>query len=462
MAKNANKTELFESMPIPKAVMNLSIPMVLSSLVMVVYNLTDTYFVGMLNDPIQTAAVTLAATLLLAFNAINNLFGVGGSSMMSRALGAKDFDRVKRSCSFSFWCCFVFSLVYSAVYIAAETPLLTLLGATGETIGATKDYCLWTVSIGALPAILHVVMAYFIRSEGSATHASIGTISGCVVNMILDPIFILPWGLNMGASGAGLATLIGNTFATLYFFGFLIAKRGKTFVCIDPRKAVPNKDIVKGVFGVGVPASIQNLLNVVGMTILNNFAAGYGPTVVASIGISYKVYMVPMQITLGASQGVMPLIGYNYASGNIARMKKALFFTYKVCLSFLVVFAVGMFALSPKLIALFMKDSEVIRLGGFYLKGYALGLVFLCIDFLGVGCCQAIGKGGLTLLFAVLRKIVLEIPFLFILNHFFHEKALSFAQGSAEFILAIASLIILIRLIRSLEKNHTPNLKSDE
>ena len=450
------KTELFETMPIPKAVMNLSIPMVLSSLVMVVYNLTDTYFVGMLNDPIQTAAVTIAATLLLAFNAINNLFGVGGSSMMSRALGAKNYDTVKRSSSFSFWCCFIFALLYSVLFAIFENPCLKLLGATSETMEATKAYCLWTVTLGAVPAILNVVLAYFIRSEGASSQAGIGTILGCVVNMVLDPIFILPWGLDMGAGGAGLATLLGNVCAIAYFFVYLIRKRGQTFVCINPKMAIPTRAITIGVFSVGVPAAIQNLLNVTGMTILNNFAAGYGASVVAAVGIAYKVYLVPMQICMGTSQGVMPLIGYNYSSGNIKRMKEAMLFTYKIAIAFLVVIATLFFIFSAPLISLFMKDGTIVNYGSFYLRCYALGITFLCVDFIGVGCCQAIGKGGLTLIFAILRKIVLEIPLLILLNKIFAEYGLCMAQGIAEFILSIASVIILVNMVRKLEKNSSP------
>lgn len=453
--KELDKTELFESMPIPKAVMNLSIPMVLSSLVMVVYNLTDTYFVGMLNDAVQTAAVTIAGTLLLAFNAINNLFGVGGSSMMSRALGSKDYDTVKRSSSFSFWCCFVFALLYSVLYTVFQNPVLKVLGATSETLAATKAYCIWTVTLGAIPAILNVVLAYFIRSEGASSTAGVGTILGCIVNMVLDPFFILPWGLNMGAGGAGLATLIGNVCAIVYFLVYLFRKRKTTFVCINPKMAIPTGSIAKGVFAVGIPAAIQNLLNVTGMTILNNFAASYGASVVSAVGIAYKVYMVPMQICMGTSQGIMPLIGYNYASGNINRMKKGMLFTYKVAIIFLVIIAAIFFGFSSPIISMFIKDSTIISYGSFYLKCYALSITFLCVDFLGVGCCQAIGKGGLTLIFAVLRKIVLEIPLLILLNHLIGAKGLCMAQGIAEFILSIASVIILVNLVRKLEKNHS-------
>ena len=253
------KIVLFEQTPIPKAVMQLSVPTVLSALVMVLYNLADTYFVGMLNDPVQNAAVTLSAPVLLAFNAINNLFGVGSSSMMSRAMGRKDYDAVRRSSAFGFYCALFCGLLFSALCISFRGPLLVLLGADENTMEATAAYMRWTVMCGAAPAILNVVMAYMVRSEGASLHASIGTMSGCTLNMILDPIFILPWGLDMGAAGAGLATFLSNCVACCYFFVLLYVKRKKTFVCISPRQFGIKKAIVLGVCGVGIPASIQNL-----------------------------------------------------------------------------------------------------------------------------------------------------------------------------------------------------------
>ena len=172
--QDENKIDLFERIPIPKAVARLAIPTILSSLVMVLYNLADTYFVGILNDPVQNAAVTLAAPVLLAFNAVNNLFGVGTSSMMSRALGRKEFETVKKSSVFGFYCALAFALMFSLLCTVFKQPLLILLGATPKTIDATAAYMKWTVNFGAAPAIMNVVMAYMVRSEGAALHASLG------------------------------------------------------------------------------------------------------------------------------------------------------------------------------------------------------------------------------------------------------------------------------------------------
>ena len=454
--KNAQKTELFEQMSIPRAVLTLSVPTVLSSLVMVLYNLADTYFVGMLQDSIQNSAVTLAAPVLLAFNAVNNLFGVGSSSMMSRALGAKDHDMVRRSSAFGFYCALFSGILFSLLATAFRGPLLVRLGADSATAQATLEYMRWTVSCGAAPAILNVVLAYLVRAEGATLHASIGTMSGCALNIVLDPIFILPWGLDMGAAGAGLATFLSNCFACLYFFVLLFVRRGNTYVCVRPSMALPRRELVRGVFGVGVPASIQNLLNVTGMTVLNNFTAAFGPDAIVAMGISYKLNMIPMYVAMGVSQGLMPLVSYNYGSGNVSRLKKAVLFAGKISLSFMVVVSAGYFFASGTLIGMFMKTEAVVAYGSRFLRYMCVAQPFLCLDFLAVGVFQACGLGQYALLFAILRKIVLEIPALYILNYFFPPYGLAWAQTVAEVVLAAAAVAILMRLFRRMGEEGTP------
>lgn len=454
--EDAQKTELFESMPIPRAVMKLAIPTVLSSLVMVLYNLADTYFVGMLNNAVENAAVTLAAPLLLAFNAVNNLFGVGSSSMMSRSLGKKDYETVYRSAAFGFYCSIFAGLLFSIAYTVFQVPLLNLLGATEETLGATIGYARLTVTFGAVPAILNVVLAYLVRAEGAAMHASIGTMSGCFLNILLDPIFILPWGLNMGAEGAGLATFLSNCVACLYFFVLLYVKRGRTYVCVNPKMFSFKRHIVVGVCAVGIPASIQNLLNVTGMSVLNNFTSAFGSNAVAAMGIAQKINSVTVQIALGLSQGIMPLISYNYASGNIKRMKKTFFFTARIALVFLVLMEIAYYAGARTWVGLFMQDQQIVDYGARFLRGFCLGMPFLAIDFLAVGVFQACGLGKNAFLFAILRKVVLEIPALFILNALFPLYGLAYAQFAAELVLAIAAVIVLARLFRRLERRYQP------
>ena len=449
MAQVNPKTELFESKPIPKAVMELSIPMVVTSLVMVIYNLADTFFVGMLNDPIQNAAVTLAYPVMLAFNAVNNLFGVGTSSMMSRSLGRGDYEMVRTSSAFGFYGAVFSGMAFALLCTVFKTPLMHLLGADATTWQATANYMLWTVSCGAMPAILNVVQAQMVRAEGASFHASIGTMSGCLLNIVLDPIFILPWGLNMGAAGAGLATFLSNCFACGYFFVLARVKRGKTFVCLDIRKLKNlSREVVFGILGVGVPASIQNLLNVTGSTILNNFTAVYGASAVAAMGVSHKINMLPLQICLGFSQGIMPLVSYNYASGNRKRMKDSILFAMGIIVPAMMAVTVGYWCFAPGLIRLFMENPEIVAYGTSFLRALCLGMTFLCIDFMAVGVFASLGRGKNSLIFAILRKVVLEIPLLFILNALWPLYGLAYAQFLTEVVLAAAAMVMLVKIFK--------------
>ena len=448
------KLDLFENSSIPRAAMALCIPTVLSTLVMVFYNIADTYFVGLLVDPIESAAVTLAAPVLLAFNAINNLFGIGASSMMSRSLGKKDYETVKKCASFSFYSALVCALIISVLCTVFISPLLRLLGADTTTSDATQRYMLWTVTFGAAPAILNVVLSNMVRSEGSSVHASIGVMSGCILNVILDPFFVLPRFLGMGAAGAGLATLISNCVACLYFFVLLFVKRSSTYVSLSPIDFAFRKDIIKEVLGVGIPASVQNLLNVTGSIILNNFTAVFGADAVTAMGISHKINMIPMYICMGGTQGIMPLVSYNYSSGNRERMKKAITFIGRLVVASAAVMTVVIFIFSGDIIRLFMNDDTVVKYGAPILRGMSIGIVFLALDFLAVGVFQAIGKGLYSFVFAILRKLVLEIPAIIILNKVYPLYGMGYAATCAEVVLAVAAVIMLRKIMK--EKPASP------
>lgn len=451
MSKIENQ-KIFEDMPIPKAAKKLMIPTVMSSLVMVIYSLADTYFVGMLNDPVQNAAVALAAPVLLAFNAVNNLFGVGGSSMMSRGLGRRDFDTVKKSAAFSFYCSVAGGMVISLFCLLFQTPMLKVLGADAATMNATAEYMKWTIICGAVPSIVNVVMAYMVRSEGAALHASIGTMSGCILNMILDPVFIMPWGLGMGAAGAGLATFLSNCAACCYFLLLLCVKRGCTFISLNPKDFTLEKNIVKGVCAVGIPASIQNLLNVTGMTILNNLMSSYGTEAVAAIGIAQKIYMIPMQVALGGTQGIMPMVSYSYSSKNYRRMEDTIRFVRRLLVPCMAAVALSGWIFASDLIRIFIENPEIIRYGAVFLRALSLAITFLVIDFLGVGVFQGIGKGKISLVFAILRKIVFEIPATLILNRLFGVNGIVYGAFVAEVMLAGISTVVLTRIVKKLRE----------
>ena len=375
--------------------------------------------------------------------------------MMSRAMGRRDYETVHKSSAFAFWGAVFSGVLFSLACTIFKTPLIGLLGADAVTWQSTYDYMFWTVNLGAVPAILNVVMGYMVRSEGASLHASIGTMSGCILNIILDPFFILPWGLNMGAAGAGMATFIANCFACVYFLVLLYIKRKSTLVCISPKKFSFDPAVVGGIFAVGIPACIQNLLNVVGMTILNNKMASYGADPVAAMGIVQKVNMIPLQMVLGASQGIMPLVSYNYASRNYKRMKEAYFFAIKIAMAFCLAVVVLYYAGAGVITGLFIDTQTVIDVGTKLLRGFCIGLPFLCLDFITVGVFQSVGMGKHALFFAIARKILLEIPAIFVLDTLFPLYGLAYTQFVAEFVLAFIAIIVMVRLFKKMNESET-------
>lgn len=448
------KTELFESMQLPKAIAALCIPTIISSLVTVIYNLADTFFVGMLNDPVQTAAVTLASTVILAFNAVNNLFGVGVSSVISRSIGMKNFDRARKSSCFGFYCAISSGILFSIVCFIFSDFILALLGTDSSTYQATSDYMFWAVYLGAAPAILNVVLAYMVRSEGASLHAGIGTMSGCILNIILDPFFIMPWGLNMKAAGAGLATFISNCVACIYFFVLLYIKKGNTFICINPKKFAVESDVVKEIFTVGIPASVQNLFNVVGLAVLNKFAANYGADAVSAMGITRRLNMVPMYAALGFSQGIMPLIGYTYAAKMYDRMKNAIKLSFKLIIPVIIVVILFYFIGAQSLVKLFLNNENVVNYGTYFLRVMVLSLPFTTLDYIAIGIFQAIGNGKIPFIFAILRKGIIDIPLLVILNKLFQLNGLPYSELITEFVLAVVAMFILNKFFKELETSN--------
>ncbi len=257
----------------------------------------------------------------------------------------------------------------------------------------------------------------------------------------------------MGAAGAGLATFLSNCVACLYFFVLLFVRRGKTFVSISPRDLQWNRRIFLQICSVGIPAAIQNLLNVTGMTVLNNFTAVYGADAVSAMGIAHKIAMVPMYVAMGVSQGIMPLVSYNYASKGYRRMKQVILFAGGISLA-LMVLGTGVCLLGGgSMMQMFMENESVVAYGEVFLRGMSLAMPFLGLDFLAVGVFQACGMGRNALVFAILRKVVLEIPALVLLNKLWPLYGLAYAQLVAEVVLAIAAVVILGRIFHSLQES---------
>ncbi len=440
---------MFESSPVWNAIFTLTIPMIISSVVSMVYNLSDTYFVGALNDSIQNSAITLTAPAMTLFYGITNLFGIGASSLMSRSMGVKDTDTVKRASATGIYLALIGAIVLSAVTLGFNPQTLRILGTDSLTFQATKDYMFWTVCLGSVPSIMSIVFSYLLRAEGRSMQASIGQMSGCILNIILDPFFILPFGLNMGAAGAGMATFIANCVACTYFLILIRKERERTYVCLNPAYITLNKKVLLSILIVGIPGVFQNVLNVVSMTILNNIISGYGPDVIAAVGIANKINQLPIQIVFGFTQGVMPLIGYNYSGKNFPRMKESIKKTYILTLSCLMAVLVLFNAAGQPIVRLFMDNDEIVKTGAWFLSGFGLSLPFMCVDFMVVGLSMAFGLGKPALIFSFLRKMFLEIPLILILNKAAGVMGIAYAQCLTEVTMAFAAFFVQRRLLKN-------------
>lgn len=447
--KKTDRKELFETTPVWNAIFALTIPMIISSLVSLVYNLSDTYFVGALNDSIQNAAITLAAPAMTLFYGVTNLFGIGASSLMSRSMGVKDTETVKKASATGLYFALGAAALLSFVILVFNRQCLGILGTDIDTYETTKQYMFWTVGVGSIPGIMSIMFGYLLRAEGRSMQASIGQMSGCILNIILDPIFILPWGLNLGASGAGLATFIASCTSLTYFLILIVSSRDNTYVCINPKYVSFKWKILSNIFIVGIPGVFQNVLNVVSMTLLNNLVSNYGPDPVAAVGIANKINQLPIQIVFGFTQGVMPLIGYNYASRNFPRMKEAIRKTYIITMSSLSVILVLFNLAGQPIIRLFMDNNDIVRTGAWFLSGFGISLPFMCIDFMVVGISQSFGMGKYALIFSIVRKVVFEIPFILLLNMFAGLNGIAYAQCTTEILMAIIALVVQMIILNS-------------
>ncbi|MBR3296348.1 MAG: polysaccharide biosynthesis C-terminal domain-containing protein, partial [Firmicutes bacterium] len=314
--------DIFENYPVPKAVMSMAVPTVISQLIILIYNMADTWFIGLTNDPYKVAGCSIVMPLFMLSIIISNLFGTGGGTLVSRLLGVKDNDEAKKVSAYSLWMTLAITVVYSLTCLLAMEPILRFLGASDNIIGYSRQYTFFVIVVGGIPTILSSCMATIIRSVGSSKEASFGLSMGGLINIALDPLFmfvILPPGQQV--MGAAIATCLSNCCAFAYYVVIYsrLAKAG--LVDVDIRRGLPRKDSVRKVFAVGVPAALAALLfDILNMT-MNKLASGHGDLQLAAIGIVLKVERLPLNIGIGISLGMVPLVAYNFSSGNHKRMK---------------------------------------------------------------------------------------------------------------------------------------------
>ena len=446
-----DKTALFETIPVGKALMTMAIPTIVSQLITMIYNMADTFFIGLSNDPYKVAAASIVGVLFFMLNALSNLFGVGGGSLLSRLLGEKREDDAKRVGVFSFYGSLFIASVYAFVCFLFTRPLARLLGASDNTVDYAANYLFWAVVVGAIPSTLNLTMSHLLRSAGYSRESGIGLAVGGISNIILDPLFmfvILPAGNEV--TGAAVATLFSNVISLGYFLFVYRKLQGKTVLSISPRFIRLDKSLIFGILAIGLPSALTSLLANTTSIVKNNLCSSYGDIEMAAYGIVIKADMLPLNIGMGLCQGMMPLVAYNYAAKNYSRMRS---FTRAAQISgmatacfFIVLFEV----FAPQIIWLFIRDEATIGYGTNFLRIACLATPFMISNFQKIYCLQAMGKGKESLLLGVCRQGLLAIPILLILNHFIGLYGVVSAQLLSDGLTFIIATLIYRKVYRRL------------
>ena len=444
---------LFERAPIWRSVLSLAVPTVISQIILVIYNMADTFFIGLAGSDAKLTAVTVCMPAFMFLSAISNLFGIGGASVISRAMGRGDARRVGLASAFAFWGCLATTLVYSLGAALLTDPFVNLLGGVGPAVHADAcRYLRWTVVLGGAATSLNALLGHLVRSQGRSVAAGFGVALGGVLNLALDPLFmfvLLPKGREV--VGAAIATSLSNLIATAYFTVLMTVLRRRTALRFRPSRAALRDGIPAAVLGAGLPACLMTLCENLSYAVLDNLMALSGTAVQAGIGVAKKINMLAHCMVRGMAQGVLPLIGYNYASGDYRRMRDAVTFSGTIS----VVLACACMAISllfsESLTGLFIRHaSPSADFGAAFLRILSIGGPFSACAYAIISFFQATGRGGKSLLLAILRKGVLDIPMMFMLLRASPVYGIVWATPIADLMCCMTSLALFIAFVRTL------------
>ena len=425
-----DKTELFEKTPVTRAVLALVVPTVISQLITVIYNMADAFFIGQIGDANQVAATSLSLPLFLLTTGMANLFGIGGASLISRSLGVGDTERARRTSAFSIWSSAAAALLYGLLIYAFRGAVLPAVGADADTYGFCESYLFWTRTVGAVPTVLNAALAHLVRAEGYSGQASFGVALGGALNILLDPVFI--FGFHMEITGAAIATMLSNLIALIYFIVLICLRRRKLHLTLDPRLYTLRYGIPKEVLLVGLPSSIMNIMGIASNIVLNKLLVAYSNAAVAGIGIAKKIDMLSFAIANGLSQGVIPLVGYNYSSKNYHRMKDAIKVTLILSLAVTTLGAFLLFTCANPLVRAFIDDADTVRYGSMFQRIICVTGPFTAITTVIISLFQSVGQKNKPLVLSMLRKGGLDVPFMFLLNSLGGVNAIAWATPIAD------------------------------
>lgn len=418
----SDKKVLFEETPIMSALMQLAIPTVLGQIILVIYNMADTFFISLTDSNDKITAVTVCMPAFMFLSAIANLFGIGGSSVMSRALGKQNFERVRHTSAFSFWGCFVAVLLYAIFVLVILDPFVDFLGGSAPGVHTyAREYVTITIIVCGLFTAMNSLISHLVRSTGMAVHASVGIILGGILNILLDPLFmfhLLPPGKEV--VGAAIATGLSNMISCLYFLALLAIcrRRGNTLISLKLTRSSFEGKIPSNVFNAGLPAFVMTFAENFSYAILDNLLSVYGTAVQAGIGVAKKINMLSHSIVRGITQGALPLIGYNYSAGNRVKTRRIVWTVGLVTVGTASVCTLSMLVFSDFFVGIFLDSGNLSKeFGMTFLRILCIGAPFSALAYTFISFFQAVGHGLESFKLAILRKGALDIPMMFILRN---------------------------------------------
>jgi len=434
--ENKDAMYYLEKAPVPKAIAHMAIPMILGMVVNMIYNITDAYFIGRLNNTSMLASITLALPFTTILMALGELFGTGGSTYISRLLGEKKIEYVKKVSSVTLYLSLISGLLFMLLCIPFLSPILKLLGATGETLLHTRSYII-AYTIGSPFVVANFTLAQMVRGEGASTESMIGMLISVVINIILDPVFIFFF--HMDVMGASVATVIGNFCAVVYYMYYLEKKSPAQSIRLKYFK--PNTTILFNIFKIGISALLLSGFLIVSSLMFNNYAVLYGDQVVAAFGVANRVCQISDFIGMGLYMGVVPLIAFSYSSNNTERLNKVLKTTAFYLITIISVIAAVLFVFRTQVLELFSSDESVINVGVTILTALLLSTLFAGISGLLTSMFQAFGKGIQSTIMSVSRGIAL-IPIIIIGNSLFQLNGVIWSMTASEICACLIGILL--------------------
>ena len=459
---NDSKKALFESERPAKALTIMALPTVASQMILLIYNIADTWFIGRTDNPAMIGASNLGLTVYLITASLANVFGVGGGSLMVRLIGEKKEDDARKVASYSVIASGIAAAAFSVLTLIFMTPLLTLLGADDATMIYSKQYLVTTVVLGSVPTILSMSMPQLFRNAGYSKEAGLGVGLGSLLNVGLDPLFmfvILPQGYEV--LGAGIATMLSNVCSFIYFIVIFRKVRSVTVLKVSFKREKLERAHLKSLYMVGVPAAVSIFLFDLVTIVINRLVTGYGDHVapLAAMGIVLKLERIPINVGLGVCLGMVPLIAYNFGAGNIKRMSRFSSLARWTIVAFSSLCTILFFVFARGLVSRFITDEETVRLGTMFLQARCFALPFMMVGYHVVNYMNAVNKGTVSFILAIVRHVILIIPAMLIMNYIWGIEGLIWSQAVADVINTIVSTVIFLRVRNSLCKRPSSEVK---